>query len=61
MCQCQKAACLDGEEADSEEAFFLNDEDEIIETVPETYSVTVSAWLEPGVIYEPIITVKILR
>ena len=51
----------DGEEADSEEAFFLNDEDEIIETVPETYSVTVSAWLEPDVIYEPIITVKILR
>ena len=49
----------DGEEADSEEAFFLNDEDEIIETVPETYSVTVSAWLEPGVVYEPVIAVKI--
>ena len=51
----------DGEndENDEENAVFLDEEGEVIERVPETYSVTVSAWLEPGIIYEPIIAVKL--
>ena len=42
---------------DVNNAVFL-DGDEITETVPASLTVTVSAWLEPGVIYEPIIAVK---
>ncbi|MBQ3345715.1 MAG: putative Ig domain-containing protein, partial [Synergistaceae bacterium] len=51
----------DGEddEGDNDNAVFLDEDGEAIERVPETYSVTVSAWLEPGIIYEPIIAVKI--
>ena len=53
----------DGEddENDSENAVFLDEYGEVIERVPETYSVTVSAWLEPGIIYEPIIAVKVSK
>ena len=53
----------DGEddEKDVENAVFLDEDGEVIERVPETYSVTVSAWLEPGIIYEPIIAVKISK
>ena len=47
------------DENDAENAIFLDDEGNTVEVVPETYSVTVSAWLEPGVIYEPVIAVKI--
>ncbi|MBQ6418637.1 MAG: putative Ig domain-containing protein, partial [Synergistaceae bacterium] len=47
------------DENDAENAVFLNEDGETIERVPETYSVTVSAWLEPGIIYEPIIAVRI--
>ncbi|MBQ6418992.1 MAG: hypothetical protein IJJ91_10010, partial [Synergistaceae bacterium] len=47
------------DENDAENAVFLDETNEVIERVPETYSVTVSAWLEPGIIYEPIIAVKI--
>ena len=45
----------DGED----DAVFLDEDGEVIERVPESYSVTVSAWLEPGIIYEPIIAVKV--
>ena len=45
----------DGED----DAVFVDEDGEVIERVPESYSVTVSAWLEPGIIYEPIIAVKI--
>ncbi len=47
------------DENDAENAVFLDEEGETIERVPETYTVTVSAWLEPGIIYEPIVAVKI--
>ena len=47
------------DERDHKNAIFLDETNDVIERVPETYSVTVSAWLEPGVIYEPIIAVKI--
>ena len=51
----------DGEddENDEENAVFLDEAGETIERVPETYTVTVSAWLKPGVIYEPVIAVKL--
>ncbi|MBQ3446019.1 MAG: putative Ig domain-containing protein, partial [Synergistaceae bacterium] len=51
----------DGEndDSDSDNAIFLDDSGETIERVPESYTVTVSAWLEPGVIYEPVIAVRI--
>ena len=51
----------DGEddENDADNAIFLDDEGNTVEVVPASYSVTVSAWLEPGVIYEPVIAVKI--
>ncbi len=50
----------DGEddEGDDDNAVFLDEDGEAIERVPGTYTVTVSAWLEPGIIYEPIIAVK---
>ena len=44
---------------DSEEAYFLDSNNTDIKTVPEDYCVTVHAWLKPGVIYEPVIAVKI--
>ena len=44
---------------DSEEAYFLDSSNNDIKTVPEDYRVTVHAWLKPGVIYEPVIAVKI--
>ncbi|MBR0184531.1 MAG: hypothetical protein IJQ24_00740, partial [Synergistaceae bacterium] len=47
------------DENDAENAVFLDEEGETVERVPEAYSVTVSAWLEPGIIYEPIIAVRI--
>ncbi len=47
------------DENDADNAVFLDETNEVIERVPETYSVTVSAWLEPGIIYEPIIAVKV--
>ena len=47
------------DENDAENAVFLDETNEVIERVPESYSVTLSAWLEPGIIYEPIIAVKI--
>ena len=43
---------------DKDNAVFLDAEGETIEKVPADYTVTVGAWLEPGVIYEPVITVK---
>ena len=43
---------------DKDNAIFLDSDGEVIETVPANYTVTVGAWLEPGVIYEPVITVK---
>lgn len=46
----------DGSES---EAYFLDGEDSVIECVPENHSVTVAAWLKPGIIYEPVIAVKI--
>ncbi|MBQ7170093.1 MAG: hypothetical protein IJR63_09370, partial [Synergistaceae bacterium] len=51
----------DGEEDenDADNAIFLDDDGETVERVPESYSVTASAWLEPGVIYEPVIAVRI--
>ncbi|MBQ3399270.1 MAG: putative Ig domain-containing protein [Synergistaceae bacterium] len=51
----------DGEDDDGDEdkAVFLDETNDVIERVPETYTVTVSAWLEPGIIYEPVIAVKI--
>lgn len=50
----------DGHYDDSEsEAYFLDGEDSVIECVPENHSVTVAAWLKPGIIYEPVIAVKI--
>ena len=50
----------DGHYDDSEsEAYFLDGEDNVIEYVPESHSVTVQAWLKPGRIYEPVIAVKI--
>lgn len=53
----------DGEydESDKDNAIFLDDEDNPIERVPESYRVTVEAWLVPGKVYEPVITVKISR
>ncbi|MBQ2615436.1 MAG: putative Ig domain-containing protein [Synergistaceae bacterium] len=53
----------DGEddEGDDDNAVFLDEDGEVIERVPETYTVTVSAWLEPGIIYEPIIAAKIRK
>ena len=47
------------DENDADNAIFLDEEGNTVEVVPESYSVTVSAWLEPGVIYEPVIAVKI--
>ncbi len=47
------------DDGDSDKAVFLDETNDVIERVPETYSVTVSAWLEPGIIYEPVIAVKI--
>ena len=49
------------DENDSDNAVFLDEDGEVIERVPETYSVTVSAWLEPGIIYEPIVAVKVSK
>lgn len=50
----------DGKYDDSEsEAYFLDGEDSVIEYVPENHTVTVQAWLKPGIIYEPVIAVKI--
>lgn len=43
---------------DKDNAIFLDADGEAIERVPASYSVTVAAWLEPGIIYEPVITVK---
>ena len=53
----------DGEDDDGDDdnAVFLDEDGEVIERVPETYTVTVSAWLEPGIIYEPIIAAKIRK
>ena len=48
-------------ENDTENAIFLDDDGEIIHSVPESRSVTVSAWLEPGRVYEPAIIVKVSR
>ena len=45
--------------SESENAIFLDDDGEVILTVPENRSITVSAWLEPGKMYEPVIMVKI--
>lgn len=51
----------DGEDDpdDSEKAYFLDGDNEMIEAVPENRTVTVNAWLVPGVVYEPVIAVKI--
>ena len=46
------------DENDADNAMFLDEDGEVVERVPETYSVTVSAWLEPGIVYEPIVAVK---
>ena len=43
---------------DKDNAIFLDADGEVIEAVPADYTVTVAAWLEPGIIYEPVITVK---
>ena len=48
-------------EYDTENAIFLDDDGEVILTVPESRSVTVCAWLEPGKVYEPAIIVKVSR
>ena len=47
---------LDAE--DSEDAIFLDDDGEVIREVSESGHVIVSAWLEPGKVYEPVIMVK---
>ena len=47
------------DENDADNAIFLDEEGNTVEVVPESYSVTVGAWLEPGIIYEPVIAVKL--
>ena len=46
-------------EDDTENAIFLDDDSEVIHSVPESRNITVSAWLEPGKVYEPAIMVKV--
>ena len=46
------------DEKDAENSYFLNEKGDLIKYVPDTHSVTVNAWLKPGIIYEPVIAVK---
>ena len=43
---------------DSEEAIFFDEDGEEITSVPESRSVIVSAWLETGKVYEPVLMIK---
>ena len=49
---------LDAED-DTENAIFLDEDGEVIQSVPDSGIVTVSVWLEPGKVYEHVIMVKL--
>ncbi|MBQ6971844.1 MAG: putative Ig domain-containing protein [Synergistaceae bacterium] len=49
----------DGDDSEDADTYFADCEDNIIERVPDSLSVNVWAWLKPGKIYEPVITVRV--